>query len=128
MVNPACAGYSHGVEEVRSSLAALEGLKSKKTKLSWLLERKEATDLQLHTCPFHRTHLEFPSVSIQAQCAAPQLSFLSSVPAKISFHPFGVYELHTTPQPHLRAAKNWSESLLKREFALGIAQPEAEPS
>lgn len=27
------AGYSHGVEEVRSSLAALEGLEGKKTKL-----------------------------------------------------------------------------------------------
>lgn len=71
LVNPACAGYSHGVEEVRSSLAALEGLKSKKTNLSWLLERKEATVLQLQHLPFSQDTPGIPSVSIQAQCAAP---------------------------------------------------------
>lgn len=79
---PSHAGYSHRVEEVRSSLAALEGLESKKIKLSWLLERKEATVLQLQHLPCAQHTPGIASVCIQAQCAAPELSFLSYVPAK----------------------------------------------
>lgn len=56
-------GYSHGVEEVSSSLAALEGLQGKKTKLSWLLERKKANFSSSKSCPFLRTHLQFPLIS-----------------------------------------------------------------
>lgn len=68
--------------------------------------------IQLQHLPFSQDTPGITSVLIQAQRAA-RVEFSLLCPSKIPFHPFSVCELHTTPQPHLKAAKNWFESLFK---------------
>lgn len=77
-----------------------------------MLERKEAT----YPAP---TPALFPGHTWNHQCShtdptcCSRVEFSLLCPSKIPFHPFSVCELHTTPQPHLKAAKNWFESLFK---------------